>query len=518
MNQKTNEHQLRQLLWFSGIALALMGLPLLLLLPIGAYWLWQQGWLLFWVLASLGVTLVGSACLAWSKRRLHQDDSKAEPSEQAEAISPASEGWSALDNTAWEGVVRLARAAEPDVLTRQSVWLSSTRAVIEQVARHYHPEQNAAIWQFTLPELFLLTERVSQRVRKVVLEQVPASHLVRVGQVVRIWELKTRFEPAYRTAHGIYRLVRWVNPLSALVAEARGALMDQMLGAANQNVRQTLARIWIEEVGRAAIDLYSGRLTLDAQQLEAMLEAERQASVPPGPVRIQVAGQVNVGKSSLINALLQETRAEVDALPVSTRGQTYQLTLEGEPVAELRDAPGLTTETDLTDWAKHSLEADCLIWVVAAHRADRDLDRRALRALHELYRANPQRSRPPILVAVSHVDRLSPAREWQPPYNLLTRSQPKAQSIHAALEQIAADLELSEEDLIPVRLDQGSGGYNLELFWAVVLAHLDSARHNRTQRLLQQGLVRKDWKPLLRQARGAGRWLGAAMKAGPKTR
>lgn len=506
MSQKTNQRQLKRLLWFSGGAMGLMVLPLLLLVPFGAFWLWQQGWLLFWVLASLVVTLTGSAGLAWSKGRLRRSSSKPEQAAQAEAVSPASEGWSEQDNTAWAEVVSLARTANPDLLTRQTQWLSSTRNVIEHVAKHYHPEQSAAIWQFTLPELFLLTERVSQRVRKVVLEQVPASHLVKMGQVVRIWELKTRFEPAYRTAHGIYRLVRWVNPISALVAEARGALMDQLLGSANQNVRQTLARIWVEEVGRAAIDLYSGRLALDAQHLDALLEAERQASVPPGPVRILVAGQVNAGKSSLINALLQDGRAAVDVLPVSASGQGYQLVLEGEPVAELRDSSGLTVETDLDVWAQQSLEADCLIWVVAAHRADRDLDRRALRALYDLYRTNSRRSPPPILVAVSHVDRLSPAREWQPPYNLLTRTQPKAQSIHAALEQIAKDLELSEQDLIPVRLDQGPGGYNLELFWAVVIEHLASAKHNRAQRL-QQGLVKKDWKQLLRQARGAGQWL-----------
>lgn len=507
MSAKTNERQLKQLLWFSGVAMVLMGLPLLLLLPFGAYWLWQQGWLLFWVLASLLVTLVGTACLVWGKKCLRQAASGAELPDQAEAVSPASEGWSVLDNTAWETVVRLAREADPDLLTRQTLWLSSTRKVIEQVARHYHPEQKAAIWEFTLPELFLLSERVSQRVRKVVLEQVPASHLVKVGQVVRIWALKTRFEPAYRTAHGIYRLVRWINPVSALVAEARGALMDQVLGAANDNVRQTLARIWVEEVGRAAIDLYSGRLALDAQHLDSILEAERQAPVPPGPVRILVAGQVNAGKSSLVNVLLQDGQAAVDVLPVSASGQAYQLVVEGEPIAEVLDSSGLTTETDLDAWAQQSLGADCLIWVVAAHRADRDLDRRALRVLAECYRANPRRSPPPILVAVSHVDRLSPAREWQPPYNLLTRSQPKAQAIHAALEQIADDLELSEQDLIPVRLDRGPGGYNLELFWAVVMEHIDSAKHNRAQRL-QQGLARKDWKQLLRQARGAGRWLG----------
>lgn len=513
MNPKANERQLKRLLWFSGGAMGMMVLPMLLVLPFGAFWLWQQGWLLFWLVASLVVTLLGTAGLAWSKARLHRASSGTEQAGSAEAVSPASEGWSEQENRAWAEVVGLARSADPALLTQQSHWLNSTRNVIEHVARHYHPEQSAAIWQFTLPELFLLTERVSQRVRKVVLEQVPASHLVKMGQVVRIWELKTRFEPAYRTAHGIYRLVRWANPLSALVAEARGALMDQLLGSANQNVRQTLARIWVEEVGRAAIDLYSGRLTLDAQHLDALLETERQASVPPGPVRIEVAGQVNAGKSSLINALLKDGQAAVDVLPVSTSGEAYQLMLDGEPVAELRDSTGLTVETDLAAWAQQSLEADCLIWVVAAHRADRDLDRRALRALHDLYRANPRRSPPPILVAVSHVDRLSPAREWQPPYNLLTRVQPKAQAIHAALEQIAADLELSEQDLIPVRLDQGADGYNLELFWAVVVEQVSAAKHNRAQRL-QQGLVKSDWKQLLRQARGAGRWLSKGLKQG----
>ena len=97
------------------------------------------------------------------------------------------------------------------------------------------------------------------------------------------------------------------------------------------------------EVGRAAIDLYSGRLALSEEELRLARERDAAPAVvePVAPVRILLVGQVNAGKSSLVNALAQETRCNVGPLPTTARSAEYQLELEGRPAVSLVDMPGL---------------------------------------------------------------------------------------------------------------------------------------------------------------------------------
>ena len=61
------------------------------------------------------------------------------------------------------------------------------------------------------------------------------------------------------------------------------------------------------------------------------------------PLRVLVAGQVSAGKSSLVNALGQEVRAAVDALPATRDFTPYSLSRDGLPGALITDSPGLTT-------------------------------------------------------------------------------------------------------------------------------------------------------------------------------
>ncbi len=59
------------------------------------------------------------------------------------------------------------------------------------------------------------------------------------------------------------------------------------------------------------------------------------------PLRLLLGGQVNAGKSSLINALLNEIRAASDALPLTSEFTAYELKREGVPQALIIDSPGL---------------------------------------------------------------------------------------------------------------------------------------------------------------------------------
>ncbi len=202
----------------------------------------------------------------------------------------------------------------------------------------------------------------------------------------------------------------------------------------------------------------------------------------------------------------------MDLRPTTEQCDRYTLADDdGEPVATLVDAPGLEQASDAEWWGRKAADIDGLIWVVGAHRADRRLDLAALTALRDWYRAHPERSPPPIILAVSHVDRLSPAREWAPPYNLTEPDRPKARTIAEAVEQIGTELDMGDGDCVPVRLDQGAEGYNVDLLWALLEDRLHQAKRGRAQRL--QRLARgRDWTAVLRQARSTGRWLKGALK------
>lgn len=504
----------RHLVSLTGLVVLLMLLPLLLLLPAGLIWLWEMGWVYWWLGAGAGLTLLGYLLALWLRRRIKAGPSEADigvARDDDEAVTPPSETWSPQDLEAWQEVQRLARETDRNILGSQTLLLQRARTVIEAVARHYYPEHRDPVWNFTLPEALLLSERVSLRLRLVLEARVPGAHLFHAGQVMRLWRVRSHGMKYYRGARFAFRILRLVNPVSALLAEARERIFDVAFDDTSQTLRQKGARIWVEEVGRASIDLYSGRLRADPVQLAQLAESESRFRPPPGPIQVLVAGQVNTGKSSLVNTLTRETQAAVDVMPMTENSERYQLTIDGEPQAILIDSPGVSRNKGRDWWGERCAGVDCILWVVAAHRADRDLDRQSLESIRDWFRGNPQRSMPPVLLVVSHIDRLSPAREWSPPYDLATRTRPKAAAIGEALDQIAQDLDLRDSELVPVRLDPGGEGYNVDLLWGLLEEHLETAKQGRAQRL---GLMARgrDWKKLLRQARGAGRFITGALR------
>ncbi len=500
-------HFHRHALSLTSLILALVLVPPLLLVPAGIAWLWQQGWMLWWLLLAAGLTLSGYLIAVWMRRRLNPKPKTQDQAAEEPPITPADDDWSPLDLEAWQEVQRLARETDKSILASQVLLLERARLVIERVAAHYYPEHKDPIWNFTLPEALLLTERVSQRLRLVLADHLPAARMFQVGQLMKLWQVRSSGMKYYQGAKLAYRLVRLVNPLSAVLAEAREKILDVAMDSTSSYLRQKGARIWVEEVGRAAIELYSGRLQLNTADLVELARKESATKAPPGPVQVWVGGQVNVGKSSLVNALIKDSQAAVDLLPTTGNAERYRLNdANGEALAILTDTPGLTEEHTQEWWGRHCEQIDCILWVAAAHRADRHLDYHALAAIREWFKTHPDRNQPPIILVLSHVDRLSPAREWSPPYDLQAKNQPKAQAIADALEHIAEDLEIPDTDLIPVRLDQGPEGYNLDLLWGLLSERLERARSGRNQRL--QHLARtRQWRVVLDQAQSAGRFI-----------
>src|SRR5262249_15441068 len=120
-----------------------------------------------------------------------------------------------------------------------------------------------------------------------------------------------------------------------------------------QNLLIWFYTAFVHRVGTYLIEVYSGRLRVGAARYRQLLEQHervkagvpgeppRDGQQPPPPVTdavdevrrvtVTLMGQVKVGKSSLINALLGERRAMTDVLPATHEIARYELQPEGIP-------------------------------------------------------------------------------------------------------------------------------------------------------------------------------------------
>ena len=80
-------------------------------------------------------------------------------------------------------------------------------------------------------------------------------------------------------------------------------------------------------------------------------------------MRIVLIGQVNAGKSCLLNAFAQEIRCAVGPLPTTSRATEYLLELEGRPTVTLVDMPGLGERTEtMPELLAQAERADLIVW------------------------------------------------------------------------------------------------------------------------------------------------------------
>jgi predicted GTPase len=84
--------------------------------------------------------------------------------------------------------------------------------------------------------------------------------------------------------------------------------------------------------------------------------------------------------------------------------------------------------------------SDILLLVLHARNPGRQADLQMLQGLRQWFEERPDLKRPPILAVVTHIDLLSPAMEWSPPYNWQEPTRPKEQQIQQALQAVQEQL------------------------------------------------------------------------------
>lgn len=428
--------------WRWYILLGLFGLPVIVLMGLGFYFLWQSGWglLLGWgLLACIGLAYF--LALRWQKKQ-----KLLQPPMDIPLV------WTERDHRAWK-IVEHYTSRVKDYTAEQFVSLKTYQETAEtlalELARFYHPKSPDPISALTIPEILTVVELATHDLAQMVDQYLPGGHLLTIRDFQRIKKAADWY-PAIRNITWLLSAV--FSPLNTaaryLTANASLTRPWQML---QENVLVWFYTAYANRLGVYLIELNSGRLSVGARrylELKRQLhrgptdrEAPEDASEEIKKVTLVLLGQTNAGKSSLVNALLGEQRAFTDVLPATAAAQRYLL--QSPDIAtqlELVDTVGYGTQGPSQDQLRYTEElaksADVLILVLHARQPGRQADLDQLTQLDRYFREHPELLRPPIVSVLTHVDLLSPTMEWAPPYDWLHPQRPKEQSMSDALTTV----------------------------------------------------------------------------------
>ena len=473
--------------WPEAILAAALALPWISLIGLGLVWLWQQNALLPW---TIGAAVLGLAAIPLLPARGRETPAAAK--EAVAAMVPDAPDWDRNAKTALEAVRTIAETATPLTFDDLDQALNLGQRTIEAVAAVYHPDRPHAWAHFTLPEALLLTEHLAATLRRETLRSFPGARVFRLDHVLRIREGHHRYGSAVRWVTRVgWRVTRIgrvvLSPASALAAEAKALVLDRTSTLLSERARRHATRLLVIELGRTAIELYSGRLVLSATELSDAAAAEAVGATEASddaPLRVMLAGAINAGKSSTLNALAGEIRGEVSPLPGRNDVVEHIVRQDGKPVLVLVDPPGIGPDAARNarlETLAH--RADMVLWVISATQPARQSDVAALRALRSSFAAELDRRPPPILVVLTHIDQLRPAAEWNPPYNVVTPRGRKETMIAEALREVARELDMPEDAVVPVALAPGRDTYNIDMLWGSIAQRLAESRSRQLERI-----------------------------------
>ena len=488
--------------------------PLLALLGLGLVRLVEHGDLLLWGVPAIALLAAALLLSRWARR-----DIRDEARILARAAAPDGPDWGAREREAMALVEEIGRETPPLTFTESEPARLLIERIVDRVATHYHPGVSHVRYHATLPEMLLLTERLARDLRIALIRFVPGVRQVPVSLGFGAFGTYERHRGWIRAAIPVVRNLLRVQQLASLnlvgliQRELNQAGWSQVLGHVGGRAREELTAILVRETGRAAIDLYSGRLRLTEEELAVAGARESRQAVSGGlpAIRILLAGQVNAGKSSLLNALAGALRRGVDITESRDRKGEIELSLAGRPELILIDSEGIGTRAAaIGELLETAGSADLVIWVASAVQPAREPDRVGLERMRAAFAETTELRAPRVIGVLTHVDRLRPAAEWRPPYDIDRADRPKAAAIREAVKEVADVLGLPAEEMVPVSVREPADAYNVDLVWGLIAANLDEAKLVKLIRLRRNARTRP-----IREAVGAamnsGRFLGKSI-------
>ena len=519
--------------WYVAVVVVL---PIASLAVLGLVALWRDGNLIALLVGWLAVTLLGYAVFVNLPRRRARrafDREQARLAADAEGDTGALAGddlpeqlaerpdWSERDSAVWQrrcAAIERTLALDPE-------WESFPElaaAELSAVAAEYHGPKANARMRFTLPEALLVTSVASDRYRRVVNEHVPFADRITLASLMTLRDHGDQIKRSVRWLDRTRRVVRLVNPVGAAVGELRDQFTNRVLDEAGASLQKDMKRLLLQEIAQVGIDLYSGRLKVSDGELaryrsRAVRDDETRRPEAAEPLRVVILGQVSAGKSSLVNALADALEAEVDLLPTTDRTTVHVLSAPDGAALHVVDTPGIDTDPERARrLARVAREADLVLWTARATQPARAPDEQLHAELDRWFAEHPERRRPPVLLALTHVDRLPPRAEWSPPYDLEGDGK-KADTIRRALVSAREAIGMNEETpAIPVCLAAPAGSdaptYNVDAIAAAIMTLADEAtlaQFNR--RRVERGEDAGGWRTRLRQTSKLGLALGRTL-------
>lgn len=503
----------------AAVLFALSVTPLVVYMGIGGYLVWQSG-KFQWVLWAAPLVWM----LTWILSQAWRPKSGLSPT-HVDANTSA-KYWTPRDKEAAQIILKYQKRVdefEPAHLVDPKFYLTTAQEMAGEISRHYHPLSSDPVTSLTVPETLAAVRLVADDLERWFLEAVPGSRLLTIGQ----WRALSKAPQWWnRISNAAWAASVLLNPATIV----RYLTSKYTLGPISQELQQELlATVYLQfvrETGFYLIEMNSGRLRGGAdvyrrhmkppvpivEPVTAATTASTAPAAEPAPVTILLLGQAKAGKSSLVNALLDERASEVDVLPCTDALARYELSSPNlKQALTILDSPGYS-ETGLTEEQQQQLqlgarEADAILLVMAAHQPAREADRRTLAALQNWYAKHPELRPPPIVAVLTHIDRLSPSLEWSPPYNWREPERKKEHNIRGAVDYAREVFGNSIDVIVPVRTDAGNVYAVREELVPALVEMLGDSQATGLLRTLYQKLSADKLKTLAAQTANAGREL-----------
>jgi uncharacterized protein len=428
------------------VLVLLWTIPMLVYVTIGMVAIYQNGWLPMVALSLPFVWLI-----AWLVGKFWK------PAKLSQAtrgpLLHAPEFWTPRDAAAI-AIVEKYRAEAVDVdrvsIADPARYQQDAVALAEKLSEHYHGGQRKHAFEpLTMIEIFAVIHLAAEDLEDWMLQNLPGCDLATVGHLSRLPELATAFDGLQKV---IYFASTLFNPIKLLTYPIWRKSGRVTIEIQNELIRGLYQR-YLGLVGYYLIEMYSGRLRGGAKQYRERFGAiamavhaaggqlEQLSAVNDVATTIAVMGQVKAGKSSVINALIGDSVAATDILPLTRQVKRYEYPVPGSAnVVTLLDTPGYdeadVTKKQLREIATASEAADIVLLVMAANVSARQADLEMVKQLDQHYR-DRSHLKPPLIIAVlTHIDLLRPIREWSPPYYWQNPIELKEQSIAGAVNYV----------------------------------------------------------------------------------
>ncbi|ADU96660.1 ribosome-associated GTPase EngA [Thermovibrio ammonificans HB-1] len=209
-----------------------------------------------------------------------------------------------------------------------------------------------------------------------------------------------------------------VIPISTIHKIGIPTLKEKILEKLPQELKESAQRAYQrEEKSKKAEQLISGESPEELQELSASLERGEEYEIEEEeekePIKVAIVGRPNMGKSTLLNALVGEERAIVSDIPGTTRDAIDTYVRVGDDEFIFIDTAGIRRRGKIKDIEYYSYlrsldaidRADVVVLMVDAQEGPTERDAKIAGMALEKFK--------PIVIAVNKIDTLKDQKEWE---------------------------------------------------------------------------------------------------------